>query len=251
MINLIRKILRNSSFYNISAQFYHYISNNMMRTRFLFSSTKYLKPLKLLSTNYKSQYGQDYYLEKFELLDKGTFFVEIGCNHPVYLSNSYYLEKSLGWEGICIDGIDFSLQYEEHRSKSKFIHCLIDENEGEADFYQVENKSGWEDMVSSMHKKVLEHGRGFETSIKKVKTMPLSKIIDSNRKIDLCLIDVEGHEFSVLNSIEWISYKPNVFLIENSGQYFKRSKLVSFMLNKGYMHFARIGTSDDIFVLKD
>jgi len=250
MINLIRRMLRNSIFYNNGAKLYHFVSNNLMRAKFLFSKTKYLKP-KLTPINYKSQYGQDFYLEKFGLLDKGEFFVEIGSNHPVNLSNSHYLEKQLGWEGICIDGIDFSLLYEEHRPKSKFVHCLIDENEGEADFYQVDNETGWEDMVSSMHKEVLEHGRGFAVSVKKVKTMPLSKILYPNQKIDLCLIDVEGHELSVLKSIEWTFIKPSVFLIENSGQYFKRNKLVSFMSNKGYTHFARIGISDDIFVLKN
>lgn len=247
MINNIRMLLSGSHLYQPSARLYHFVLNSFSRVRLFFSSTKYLSPLSM-EGEYKSQYGQDYYLEKFGLVGRDGFFVEVGANHPTYLSNSYYFEKHLGWEGVCIDGIDFSQLYKDERPKSKFFHCLVDEFDGQADFYQVENEEGWEDMVSSMHKQCIEHGRGFKASIKKVRTLPLSKILTTDRVVDLCLIDVEGHEFSVLNSINWVSSKPKVFVIENSGQYYKRSKLVKYMRKKGYSHFARIGSSDDIFV---
>lgn len=247
MINNVRKLLSGSSLYKPCAKLYHSLLDFYSRAGLFFSETKYLTPLSIRG-GYRSQYGQDYYLEKLGLVERDGFFVEIGANHPTNLSNSYYFEKYLGWEGLCIDGIDFSQQYKEERPKSKFIHCLVDEFDGYADFYQVENEEGWEDMVSSMHKRCIEHGRGFKASVKKVRTLPLSKILNTDREVDLCLIDVEGHEFAVLNSINWNSSKPKVFVIENSGQYYSKSKLVKYMRTKGYKHFARIGSSDDIFV---
>lgn len=50
----------------------------------------------------RSQAGQDQFVGA--VLDKrdGTF-IEIGCSHPIELSNTYALEQELGWRGIMVD----------------------------------------------------------------------------------------------------------------------------------------------------
>ena len=50
-------------------------------------------------------------------------FLEIGANSPYHLSSSWYLEKSLGFEGVSIDPIsDLSFQFSKYRPKTKFIN---------------------------------------------------------------------------------------------------------------------------------
>lgn len=53
---------------------------------------------------------------------QGGTFVDIGCNHPTELSNTYYVEKNLGWAGI---GIDNEPEYERlwwaMRPRSRFV----------------------------------------------------------------------------------------------------------------------------------
>ena len=39
------------------------------------------------------------------------------------------------------------------------------------------------------------------------------------QKIDLLMIDVEGHEISVLQSIDWKKHRPKVLLVENNGEF--------------------------------
>lgn len=246
IVGIIRKILKNSPFYNGASNLYHHFKLVSMRVALYRSGVKYLPPLSM-GGEYKSQYGQDYYLEKLGLIGDKGFFVEVGCNDPIFNSNSHYLETVLGWSGVAIDGIDYSAQYADLRKRTIFINILIDENEGYSEFYEVRDVTGWENQVSSVYKETLKMSKGFEADIKKIKSMPLRLIKEINRPIDLCLIDVEGHEFSVLRSINWKIQKPKIFVIENNGQFYSRKMLVEFMIEKGYKHIARIGTSDDIF----
>ena len=218
-----------------------------MRVQMAFSKQKYFHP-RAPSGEYKSQFGQDYYLEKLGLLKRDGFVIEVGSNHPVYDSNSYYLEKSLGWRGISIDGVDFSNDFLKLRANTSFVHCLIDSENGEAEFYEVQNVDGWETQISSMYESNLELGKGFKATKKIVQTKRLSDFQNENQFIDLCLIDVEGHEFSVLDSIDWENKPPRVFVIEKMGEFYPRNHLIQYMSNKGYKFVARVGTTDDIFL---
>jgi hypothetical protein len=64
---------------------------------------------KTLLPGFTSQFGQDstiYYNFFAGRLQAGTppgFFVDIGANSPKELSNTYFLEKCMGWKGICIE----------------------------------------------------------------------------------------------------------------------------------------------------
>ena len=51
----------------------------------------------------RSQAGQDKWV--YETLGPGGFFVDLGCNHPVLINNTYALEQ-VGWTGILVDTDD-------------------------------------------------------------------------------------------------------------------------------------------------
>lgn len=52
---------------------------------------------------YYSQNGQDAFIVKLFNGKRNGYFLDIGAYDGVYFSNSLTLEKSLGWEGICIE----------------------------------------------------------------------------------------------------------------------------------------------------
>ena len=249
MLSIMRRFFRDTNYYNFAANIYHSVKRLAMRSTLVLSKTKYLSPRRP-EHNYQSQFGQDYYLEKLGLIKRGGVFLEVGCNHPITNSNSYYLEKTLNWSGISIDGVDFSDEYARERPKTEFVHCVIDLSEGETEFYQVHDVTGWETQISSLYLENLDLGVGFTADKKIVRTLPLSFFQKKLEVIDLCLIDVEGHELHVLNSINWKTFPPKVFVIENVGEFYPRYKLKNFMRDKGYRLLARIGTTDDIYVQK-
>lgn len=67
---------------------------------------------------YKSQVGQDkWVLSLFPEGYKG-FFLDVGCYNPVYISNTYALEKR-GWDGVAVDIIDYSPDW--LKRKARFV----------------------------------------------------------------------------------------------------------------------------------
>lgn len=233
--------------YHIMAQTYRYISNTLMRFHLAFTKVKYLNP-KSPSGPFKAQFGQDFYLHELGLLQNKKFFVEVGCNEPVHNSNSYALEHSFGFTGISVDALDFSEQYSRHRPNTLFVCALIDPSKERKKFYSVLNDEGWENQISSVHAKTLETGKGFKAKTVFLKTKRLSEVVPEDKKIDLLLIDVEGHEIAVLNTLDWNSNTPDTILIENNGLFFPRKKLQNYLWSRGYRLLARIGTIDDIYV---
>jgi hypothetical protein len=112
----------------------------------------------------------------------------------------------------------------------------------------VENISGWEDQVSSVYDNVLTHGRGFKTKKMRVSAQPLSEVCKDLSSIDILLLDVEGHEISVLESLDWDKYRPAVILTENTGDFYPRKILRDYLQDKKYTLLARIGASDEIYI---
>jgi hypothetical protein len=65
-----------------------------------------------------SECGQDLFV--LNLLDiKNGKFLDLGCNLPITINNTYLLELN-GWDGISVDIIDYSKEWESR--KSKFIN---------------------------------------------------------------------------------------------------------------------------------
>jgi hypothetical protein len=53
--------------------------------------------------NFFSQAGQDKWVVEFFKFKENGFFLDIGAYDGIEYSNSYYLEKNLNWNGICIE----------------------------------------------------------------------------------------------------------------------------------------------------
>ena len=74
------------------------------------------------NNNYFSQAGQDRFVSNILNFQRGGFYVELGAYHPIEISNTYYLDKSLGWKGISFDWADVSELFDNHRSNNTFVH---------------------------------------------------------------------------------------------------------------------------------
>lgn len=68
-----------------------------------------------------SQANQDLFVLECFNYKKNGIFLDLGCNDPVNISNTYLLESEFDWQGTCYD-VDSSLtnKYKEKR-KSKFV----------------------------------------------------------------------------------------------------------------------------------
>ena len=146
--------------------------------------------------------------------NKNGFFIDVGCNHPVYNNNTYKLYKR-GWNGINIDIDKKSIDlFNIFRKKDLNLNIAISSSENTKEFINFHEKSpinrlkNMDDDLNSFK---------FE-SVKKINSSTLNSVIDNSiynkKKIDFVSIDVEGHELEVIKGFDLEKYKPSVIIIE-------------------------------------
>lgn len=78
-----------------------------------------------MDSKYNGQAGQDKFVVKILKEKKDGYFLEIGSNEPVYINNTYLLEKEYNWKGIMIEyQSKYLSSYKTQRENS--IHIIND-----------------------------------------------------------------------------------------------------------------------------
>lgn len=183
------------------------------------------------------------------------FFVEIGANDGVNISNSYHLEK-IGWDGVCIEPIPEIYDMLIKNRKCECYNVAITEEEKEYEFLHVKGKrhphiyidmlSGIVDYYDERHKQRIDSEVAKYKGDKvyfKVEGKKFNNLIQRTN-IDYVSIDTEGNELSIIKSIDFGKYNIFSFSIENN---YNDPELIKFMLSKGYEHVSDINP-DNIFI---
>ncbi len=162
------------------------------------------------SRRYYSQFGEDAVLaELFGRRKKTGTYVDIGCYHPRKHSNTYMLYKR-GWSGVLVD-IEKSkiAACRILRPRDTSILAAISDKPGIADYYAPKKYS----VLTSLYRR-----RPDFKHIGEIECITLTDLLDkhmADRKIDLLSIDVEGHDFNALKSLDFSKYWPDVIVIES------------------------------------
>ena len=203
-------------------------------------------------TKYKSQFFQDRIIEGVLSGKKNGFFVDIGANRYDKNSNSYYFEKYLGWHGLAIDPIaKFERDWKSKRKKSIFMKFAVGNANRKVDFVHFHTQlEDWEDMLSGLVGKVRSEDLNMSHEIISVKMRKLKDLLKEAKvkKIDFMSIDVEGSEMQVLAGSNFVKYRPSVILIENTKNILGSSDIRIFMKENKYKFYARISTTDDLYI---
>jgi len=164
-----------------------------------------------------SQEGEDVILNNYFENTSGGFYVDVGAHHPFRFSNTYSFYK-LGWKGINIDATPGSMVlFNKYRPKDINLEIAIANKNSKINYYVFD-----EPALNSFSYNISKT-RNTETSYKinkiiKLKTHKISKILDDylpiGCTIDFLSIDVEGFELEVLQSNNWVKYRPRYILIE-------------------------------------
>jgi FkbM family methyltransferase len=162
-------------------------------------------------------------LEKY-LNFRNGFFVEAGAYDGVDQSNTYYLEKVKGWNGILIEPIlENFYKIPKNRNCSSFNCALVSKNFKAA---QIEiNYAGLMSiaegsMTDEMRLNHISSGlkcHGYDQSYKvSVNAFTLSDVLKrfNAPQIDFFSLDVEGYENEVLMGIDFRIHRPRYILVE-------------------------------------
>lgn len=192
-----------------------------------------------------SQEGEDMILRRLFGEQTRGFYVDVGAHHPSRYSNTYYFYKQ-GWRGINIDAMPGSMRlFRKLRPRDINLEIAISDSNHVLTYYM------FNDPAANSFSKGLSEKRHRKEKYRiideiEIVPSPLSEALDTylpeNVEIDFLSVDVEGMDFQVLKSNNWIKYKPKVILTESlsfSLSELSTSEIYEFLINKGYRLFAK------------
>jgi FkbM family methyltransferase len=183
--------------------------------------------------NSYSQYGEDLVIDGIIGNKQNGFFIDIGANDPTTLNNTKRFYDR-GWHGINIEPNPILFgRLTEQRPRDINLNIGLGSYNQKMPFYLVSA-----DTLSSFNKSDARRNcRIFNeriTGIIEIQIQTLESIFLEYvkfYKVDFLSIDVEGFELEVLQSNDWIKYRPYLILIEI---YHNTGKIVSYLKEKRY-----------------
>lgn len=185
--------------------------------------------------------GEDRLIESIlkPIISEKGFYVEVGCNEPIFISNTFSLYKK-GWKGICIDANETLIKkYARLRPQDIAVSALVSDEKTIRDYFIYANN-----VLSSTEQMNIDISEepGFEVvATKQLKTETLTEILDRCKAptyFDLLSIDAEEHDLQVLKSMDFNKYFPKLIVVES--ETFDHSKpqedlIYQLITTKGYV----------------
>ena len=187
-----------------------------------------------------SQLGQDVWVASRTANKADGFFVEIGATDGVRLSNSHYLEKVLGWRGLCIEpNPNYHEALTNNRSCQISTDCVGPRTGDLVEFILAGEYGG----ISQYADRDLHSDRRQELSTEKVHlfTKSLNDILEEKEVpsfIDYLSIDTEGSEFEILQALDFERWQIGQITVEHNWSR-QRSKIYDLLAGKGYSRIER------------
>lgn len=171
---------------------------------------------------------------------KDGIFVDVGCAHYRDSSNTYYLEKHLGWSGIAVDAlVEFALGYIENRSRTRFFNFIVTDHSGTIEpFYrQKQIEAQGTSSTSEEFVKGASERRNLKPDYQViyVPTITLTELLDANgvSKVDFLSLDIEMGELKALKGFDIERFKPKFVCVEVLNKEQKK-KVLAYFQEHGY-----------------
>lgn len=172
-----------------------------------------------------SQLGEDILV--CELLKKkcGVVYVDIGANHPIFGSNTFYFYLR-GGHGICVEpNSDFEKNHRKTRPRDHFIcSAVTNRNEPKVSFHKSASST---DSFASFEAK---------DSSSFVKNNHINDILSriSDAKIDFLSLDTETMDAEILEAINFSNYSIKAICVETNKSEQDAKRIEDFLCRKGY-----------------
>lgn len=174
-----------------------------------------------------SQFKEDIFINDFFKNQKIGKYVDLGAFHPMRLNNTYLLYKR-GWSGTNIDLNPTSIDMFNYVRKRDINICALISNEDGIEkkaYFQHDWSAGNTTILDSDFEKVLTNERSM-----------VSRTFDKlvTHDFDFLNIDLEGHDYQVLKTIDFNKYNPKLICIEILQKSADGEKIFNFMKSNNF-----------------
>lgn len=171
--------------------------------------------------NFYAQFQEDAWIYTHLDLPKIGVYVDLGANDPFLYNNTAFL-REMGWDGVSVDGLDFSVEYD--RVGARFLNEVVSDKP-EVPFFTGCNPS---------LARICDRGT-------MVETVTLTEIVSyySFEQVDLLSLDMEGGEYDAIMSGQWI-VPPKIIISEfltaslDGGPDVRDDRVEEYLLSRGY-----------------
>jgi FkbM family methyltransferase len=184
----------------------------------------------------RSQFEEEWIVRDFFRDKREGVFVDVGASHHEYFSNTWYLEKRLGWSGVAVDALaQFGDGYRQHRPRTRFFAFFVsDRSDEQARLFVLEDIP----VVSSASP---EFTRQWGDAINEVavRTITLDDLLDgqSITSFDFLSMDIELAEPKALAGLDIERFRPALVCVE--GHHEVRQQVLDYFARHGYVLLGR------------
>jgi FkbM family methyltransferase len=194
-----------------------------------------------------SQIGQDLQVAKFYANNSDKkYFVEVGAFDGRTLSNTYMLEKSLGWDGLCIEALPNMAALCQNNQRKQVVQVAVGGPDDPPSLtFDVKG------VLSGLREYQDAHFGHQPSSSFTVSTRTLTQVLDAANApsfLHYVSIDTEGNELRILQGFDFDRYQIGYLTIEHNYVEPRRSQMRELLLSKGYV-LVRENQFDDDYAL--
>lgn len=190
-----------------------------------------------LRTGSFAQHGEDVtLLSLMRDAQASGAYVDVGCNHPFRLSNTYMLYRN-GWRGLCVDPLPrFRDAFRTWRPDDVFICAAVGESGGQMPLFEFES-----DVLSTLDSELAAayQAQGFRllrqslVQVRRIDDLLESQAVSA--PLSLLSLDIEGHELSALRSIDLDRWRPEFVCMEALTADGRRNQAaIDYLASRGY-----------------
>lgn len=197
-----------------------------------------------------SQIGQDMFVLAELGFKRDGYFVEFGATNGKDLSNTYMLEKEMGWTGIVAEpAMVWRDDLINNRICKISFDCVWSKSDEMLEFNEVaaaELSTIQSFTESDGHAQSRAEGRKY--NVYTVSLMDLLSQFNAPKDIDYLSIDTEGSEYEILSAFDFDAYNIKVITCEHNFTPM-RQKLFDLLTSKGYTRkYQEFSSFDDWYV---
>lgn len=164
-----------------------------------------------------AQLDQDAWVESIFPKGYKGYFIDIGAATGIWISNSYHLEKDLGWDGICVEPNPASFAELQKSRKCQTFNLAVSDTNGKAKFTIKGEMSQIIFENDQDNRDIFGGGPSGEIiEIETVTPTELLKRANSPFMIDYLSLDTEGNERAILAIFPFHLYKVKAITVEHN-----------------------------------